>query len=81
MRVDATPVRAGVPDRSARLIARWVLVSLALLAVVTALVGLAFAGSPVRIAEGVHIAGVDVGGLDAEGGALAARRRFDRVER
>ena len=66
MRVDATPVRAGVPERSARLIARWILVSLALLAVLTALIGLAFAGSPVRIAEGVQIAGVDVGGLTRE---------------
>lgn len=34
-----------------------------LLAVVAALVGLAFAGSAARVAEGVTIAGVDVGGL------------------
>jgi vancomycin resistance protein YoaR len=79
--VDATPVRAGAPDRSARLIARWILVSLALLAVLTALIGLAFAGSPVRIAHGVHVAGVDVGGLTrAEARALLARR-FDSVAR
>ena len=36
---------------------------LALVAVLAALIGLAFAGSPVRIANGVAIAGVDVGGL------------------
>ena len=64
MRVEATSVRAGTaPERSAGLIVRWVLVSLALLAVVAALVGLAFAGSTARIADGVAIAGVDVGGL------------------
>jgi vancomycin resistance protein YoaR len=81
VRVDATSIRAGTPDRSARLIARWVLVSLALLAVLTALVGLAFAGSTTRLAEGVEIAGVDVGGLTkAEARALLAQR-FDRVAR
>jgi vancomycin resistance protein YoaR len=80
VRVDATPVRAGVPDRSARLIARWILVSLALLAVLTALVGLAFAGSEVRIAEGVQIAGVDVGGLTRKEARSLLESRFDRVE-
>ena len=64
-----------------RLIARWVLVSLVLLAVLTALVGLAFAGSPVRIAEGVHIAGVDVGGLTKEEAQSVLANRFERVER
>ncbi len=40
-----------------------------------ALFGLAFAGSPARIAEGVRIAGVDVGGLKpAEAKALLERR-------
>ena len=81
MRVDATPVRARVPDRSARLIARWVLVSLALIAVLTALVGLAFAGSTVRIADGVQIAGVDVGGLTKQEARALLVSRFERVER
>jgi vancomycin resistance protein YoaR len=81
VRVDATPVRAGVPDRSARLIARWILVSLALIAVLAALVGLAFAGSPVRIADGVHIAGVDVGGLTRKEARSLLVSRFERVER
>ena len=70
-----------MPDRSARLIARWVLVSLALLAVLTALIGLAFAGSTVRIAEGVHIAGVDVGGLTRGEATSLLESRFERVER
>ncbi len=81
MRVDATSVRAGVPDRSARFVVRWVVVSLALLAVLAALVGLAFAGSSVRIAEGVQIAGVDVGGLTQKEARALLESRFDRVAR
>jgi vancomycin resistance protein YoaR len=81
VRVDATPVRAGVPDRSARLIARWILVFLALLAVLTALIGLAFAGSSVRIADGVQIAGVDVSGLTKKEAQTLLERRFERVAR
>ncbi len=81
MRIDATPVRVGVPDRSSRLIARWILVSLTLLAVLTALVGLAFAGSSVRIADGVQIAGVEVGGLTKNEARALLERRFDGVAR
>ena len=81
MRFDATSVRTGVSDRSARLLARWVLVSLALAAVLTALIGLAFAGSTARIAEGVAIAGVDVGGLTQREALDLLERRFDRVAR
>jgi len=79
VRIDATPVRAGVPDRSARTLARWLLVSLALLAVLTALIGFAFAGSPVRIADGVQIAGVDVGGLTKSEARRLLERRFENV--
>ncbi len=64
-----------------RLVARWILVSLALLAVVTALVGLAFAGSSARIAEGVHIAGVDVSGLTQKEARALLESRFERVAR
>lgn len=81
MRFDATPVRTGASERSARLLARWALVSLALLAVLTALIGLAFAGSPARIAEGVAIGGIDVGGLTHAEAQALLERRFDRVER
>ena len=52
MQVDATSLGTGSAQRSARLVARWVLVSLALLAVLIALIGLAYAGSASRIAEG-----------------------------
>jgi vancomycin resistance protein YoaR len=69
------------PQRSARLIARWVLVSLALLAVLAALVGLAFAGSTARIADGVAIAGVEVGGLTPKEARTLLEQRFARVAR
>jgi vancomycin resistance protein YoaR len=82
VRIETTSVRPGVArERSARLIARWVLVSLALLAVVIALIGLAFAGSATRIAEGVEIAGVDVGGLTPDEARALLERRFDEVAR
>jgi len=58
-----------------------VLVSLALLAVLVALIGLAFAGSSARIADGVAIAGVDVGGLTPKEARTLLERRFDRVAR
>jgi vancomycin resistance protein YoaR len=62
-------------------VARWVLVSLALVAVLAAAVGLAFAGSPARIAHGVEIAGVDVGGLTPDQAQRLLESRFDRVAR
>ena len=55
-------MRAGAARRSADVV-RLALAGGSLLVVVLALVGLAFAGSPARLAEGVTIAGVDVGGL------------------
>ncbi len=57
------------------------LVTLALAAVLAALVGLAFAGSPARIAEGVAIAGVDVGGLTKKEARQLLESRFERVSR
>jgi vancomycin resistance protein YoaR len=63
------------------LIARWILVSFALAAVLIALVGLAFAGSSARIADGVAIAGVDVGGLTPGEARALLERRFDEVAR
>ena len=81
MRVESTLVRAGSApgQRSARLIARWILVSIALLAILIALVGLAFAGSTTRLADGVEIAGVEVGGLTPSEARSLLERRFDQV--
>lgn len=82
MRVDTTSVRPGLArERSARLVARWALVSLALLAIVAALIGMAFAGSAARISEGVAISGVDVGGLTRKEARALLERRFDQVAR
>src|SRR4029453_15863886 len=83
VRVESTLVRAGSAPgpRSAMLIARWILVSFALAAVLIALVGLAFAGSSARIADGVAIAGVDVGGLTPGEARALLERRFDEVAR
>ena len=83
VRVESTIVRAGSApeERSAKLIARWILVSLALLAVLIALVGLAFAGSTARLADGVAIAGVEVGGLTPKEARAVLERRFDQVAR
>jgi vancomycin resistance protein YoaR len=64
LRVEATSVRVGAARRStARSAVRGALVVGLLLAVLAGIVGLAFAGSPARLAEGVTVAGIDVGGL------------------
>ena len=52
-----------------------------LVAVVAAVVGLIFAGSTARVAEGVTIAGVDVGGLTAGEARALLEQRFDSVAR
>ncbi|MDX6396656.1 MAG: hypothetical protein QOJ43_64, partial [Gaiellaceae bacterium] len=80
MGVDATSVRGGSPTaRSTRVVARWTLVTAALLAVLVALVGLAFAGSTARLADGVTIAGVEVGGLTMSEARTLLEQRFQQV--
>ena len=81
MRGEATSLRGGPAPVAARAVARWVLVTLALAAVLAALVGLAFAGSPARIAEGVAIAGIDVGGLTKQEARQLLESRFERGSR
>jgi vancomycin resistance protein YoaR len=46
-----------------------------------AVIGLAFAGSPARIAEGVAIAGVDVGGMTPNEAVRTLQRRADTLDR
>jgi vancomycin resistance protein YoaR len=78
--VDATTLRGGpTAARPARVVARRVLIGVALLAVLAALVGLAFAGSTARLTDGVTIAGVDVGGLTPREARTLLERRFDAV--
>lgn len=52
--------------RPIRVAARWTVAALAAVFVLAALVGQIFAGSTSRLAEGITIAGVDVGGLPAD---------------
>lgn len=80
MRVEATSIGAAARARSAHL-ARVLLVVLALALVLASLVGLAFAGSTARLAEGVAIAGVDVGGLTAAEAERVLEERFARIAR
>jgi vancomycin resistance protein YoaR len=78
--VHATSVRSeGMRRSPARVVARWVLVSAALVAVVGAIFGLAFAGSPARLAEGVTVAGVEVGGLTRAEARGLLEQRYDKV--
>jgi len=81
VRVESTLVRAGSAprQRSATLIVLWTLGLIALLAALLALVGLAFAGSTARLADGVAIAGVDVGGLTPKEARALLQQRFDQV--
>ena len=51
-----------------------------MLAVVALVVGFAFAGSPGRLAAGVTIAGVDVGGMSPAQARAELQRRFSSVE-
>jgi vancomycin resistance protein YoaR len=80
LRVESPLVRAGAARRSADVV-RLALAGGSLLVVVLALVGLAFAGSPARLAEGVTIAGVDVGGLTRAEAKRLLEARAARVAR
>jgi vancomycin resistance protein YoaR len=63
----------------ARLALRWLLALGAVVAVVAALVGVVYAGSPDRLAEGVTVAGVDVGGLTADEAVATLHARAERL--
>ena len=56
---------------------RAVLIAVALVAAVAIGLGLAFAGSSARLAEGVHVAGVDVGGLTTGDARTVLEARFE----
>ena len=79
MQVDArtSPLEIGRSrPRRRRLLLTWGLPLLAVLAVLALVVGFAFAGSPDRIAAGVTVAGVDVGGMTPEQARSELQRRF-----
>jgi vancomycin resistance protein YoaR len=70
------------PKQRARnaLLLRRAAILAALAALTGAVVGLAFAGSPERLAAGVHIAGVDVGGLTPHEARKLLERRARALE-
>ena len=59
---------------------RALLIAVASVTAVGVALGLAFAGSPARLAEGVQIAGVDVGGLSASEANALLESRFAQVQ-
>jgi len=80
VQVDArtSPLQIGRSrPRRRRLLLTWGLPILAVLAVLVLAVGFAFAGSPDRIAAGVTIGGVNVGGMSPEQARTELQRRFD----
>jgi vancomycin resistance protein YoaR len=80
LRVESPIVRVGAQRRSAD-VARLALAGGSLLVVLLALVGLAFAGSSARLAEGVSVAGVDVGGLTRAEARRVLEARAARIAR
>lgn len=61
-----------------RLGLRWIAAAAGVVALIVAL-GFAFAGSPERLATGVHVAGVDVGGLKPDDARALLERRAARL--
>lgn len=79
MRVQATTVRAPAATRSVGHALRWLGAALLLLLVLAALVGLAFSGSKNRLATGIAVDGVDVGGLSHDEALRVLERRAAAV--
>jgi vancomycin resistance protein YoaR len=77
LRVDASTFPASLRrtrHRSSRLVWRWALAAIVVLVATAAVLSFAFAGSAARLAEGTHVAGVDVGGLTP----AEARKRLEQ---
>jgi vancomycin resistance protein YoaR len=82
--VSSLTTTARARRRRSRLVQPPWAVALVVLVVVLAAVfafGYVFAGSPSRLADGVRIAGVDVGGLTPKQARTLLERRFDNVQR
>jgi vancomycin resistance protein YoaR len=79
LRPAGSSIAATVLRRDLAAPLRAILVATALVAAVGIALGLAFAGSPAKLAEGVHIAGVDVGGLTPSQAETLLERRFEAL--
>jgi vancomycin resistance protein YoaR len=66
--------------KRARLIRRRAGIVVVLVVLTGVLVGVVFAGSPARLADGVHIAGVDIGGLTPGAAKRALERHAKALE-
>jgi vancomycin resistance protein YoaR len=81
LRADAQTLRLRpCRARPARVLLRWTIVCGTLVVVLAAVVGLVYAGSPERLAEGVTVAGVDVGGLTPQQAERRLEARAARLE-
>ncbi len=79
MRADSPFLASSVRRRGGRS-ALWTLVlGAALVLLLAALVGLAFAGSTSELAEGTHVAGVDIGGLTEDAATARLEQEFRAV--
>src|SRR6187200_3046966 len=64
----------------ARVALRWTLAVLVVLVAGAAVLSILYAGSPTRLAEGVEIAGVDVGGLTPSEAQRALEQEATKLE-
>jgi vancomycin resistance protein YoaR len=81
VRADANTLRLRSRRvRPARLVLQWVIVGGIVVVVLAAAVGFLYAGSPKRLAEGVTVAGVDVGGLTPQQAEHRLEERAASVE-
>lgn len=76
---DAVRLRRRKPAAS-KLVWRWAALLVALLVFVGAVLGLAYEGSSGRIAKGVKVAGVNVGGLTVDQARALLKRRATRLQ-
>ena len=84
MRADASSLPAAglrSRQRSSRLAWRWALFAIALVLAAAAVLSFAFAGSASRLAEGTHVAGVDVGGLTPAAAQKLLEQRSAKLAR
>ena len=79
--MSTVTTRAGAGRRTACSPLPWIGVAFAVAAAAFFGFGYLFAGSPARLAEGVTVAGVDVGGLTPGQARRLLERRFEDVQR
>ena len=79
VRADSPFLASSVRRRGGRSAVWSLALGTALVLVLAALVGLAFAGSSSELAEGTHVAGVDIGGMTEDAATAKLEQEFRRV--